>query len=428
MEQRHMSYVPWSPRTWRATANAGLDLVYGVIVGSLLVSFLSLGIGLLVIGIGLFVIAGTLVAARWFGAAFRAKLAGVLLVEIPGRRLRQPEGRGILRAMWSTVTSRAAWKELLHGVLMVVLGPLWVLLVTVSWSLAFALIGFPFYAPRAPDGPALHWHLLGGSYDAREWSGRIVAGLLGVGMLFVASWIAGLTARADVALARGLLGRNEAEELRAQVDTLRTTRAAVVDAADAERRRIERDLHDGVQPQLVSVAMNLGLAQRKLEEDPDAALELMKQAHEESKRAIVELRNVIRGVHPAVLAERGLDPALSALAARSPVPVTVDVGPELGSQRLDPTVEAVAYFVVAEALTNVARHAEAKQADIRVRLNGDRRLVVDVHDDGRGGATPLPGSGLSGLADRVAAVDGTLTVNSPPGGGTVITLEVPCES
>ena len=127
-----------------------------------------------------------------------------------------------------------------------------------------------------------------------------------------------------------------------------------------------------------------------------------------------------------MLAERGLDPALSALAARSPVPVTVDVGPEVASRRLDPTVEAVAYFVVAEALTNVARHAEAKRADVRVRFDGDRRLVVQVQDDGRGGATPAAGSGLSGLADRVAAVDGTLKVTSPPGGGTLITVELPC--
>ncbi len=248
-----------------------------------------------------------------------------------------------------------------------------------------------------------------------------------MGLLFVASWVAGLTARADVALARALLGPRESDVLRGQVTALRSTRAAVVDAADAERRRIERDLHDGVQPQLVSLAMNLGLAQRKLDTDPEVASALIGEAHEEAKRAITELRNVIRGVHPAVLAERGLDPALSALAARSPVPVTVDVAPELADRRLPATIEAVAYFVVAEALTNVARHAHAGTATVTVEAPADR-LVVRITDDGVGGALPVPGSGLAGLRDRVAAVDGTLTVDSPPDGGTVITVELPCAS
>lgn len=420
-----MTYLPWSPRTWRATANAALDLPYGVVVGTLLVAGLSVGAALLVLVVGVGVIVATLVVARWLGALFRAKLDGVLLAPVPGRPP-LPQERG-WRRLVSPLRSTGHWKELMHGLLMLVLGPLWFALVVGSWSLAFALLGFPLYSTRVPDGPSVEWHLLGSTYDPRAMSGRIVAGGLGILLVFVAGWVSGLTARGDIWLARTLLGPNEAELLRAQVTTLRTTRAAVVDAADAERRRIERDLHDGVQPQLVSVAMNLGLAQRKLDSDPESARELVAQAHEEAKAAIEELRNVIRGVHPAVLAERGLDPALSALAARSPVPVAVEVAPDLSRRRYDPTVEAVAYFVVAEALTNVARHAQATRAEVTV-TETDGRLVVRVVDDGRGGATALPGSGLAGLRDRVAAVDGTLTLDSPPGSGTAVTVELPCAS
>jgi signal transduction histidine kinase len=422
-----MKHFPWSPRTWRATANAALDLPYGVVVGALLIAGLSVGISLIIVVAGIFIVAATLLFARWCGAAFRAKLSGVLLVDVPGRPKPQPAG-GIWAGTWALLRSPAAWKDLLHGVLMLVLGPLWFSLVTATWSAAVATLTFPLYASQIPDGPAVEWDLLGFSYDVRGLSGRILQGILGVALLFVASWVAGLTARADVGLTRALLGPNEAELLRAQVDTLRTTRAAVVDAADAERRRIERDLHDGVQPQLVSLAMNLGLAQRRLDDDPEGAAELMRQAHEESKRAITELRNVIRGVHPAVLTERGLDPALSALAARSPVAVTVTVDSTVSTFRPGATVEAVAYFVVAEALTNVARHSGATQALVDVRFTAPDRMLVSVSDDGAGGAVATPGSGLAGLADRVAAVDGTFAVVSPPGGGTIVTAELPCAS
>ncbi len=422
-----MTYVPWSPRTWRATANAALDLVYGVIAGTVLITGLALGIGLLVLGVGVLVILATLLVARWLGWGFRAKLSGVLLAEVPGRPPSVPKGTGFWRSLVGVLRDPGRWLELLHGLLMLLLGPLWFTLVTGFWSLALAVLGFPLYASAIPDGPAVQWRVLGTTYDARELLGRVLFGAAGVLLLFVASWVAGLTARADVAMARALLGQRESDALRSEVTTLRSTRAAVVDAADAERRRIERDLHDGVQPQLVSLAMNLGLAQRKLDTDPQAASALIGEAHEEAKRAITELRNVIRGVHPAVLAERGLDPALSALAARSPVPVTVDVARELADRRLPATIEAVAYFVVAESLTNVARHAHAESASVIVEAKGDR-LVVRISDDGVGGAVPVPGSGLAGLRDRVAAVDGTLTVDSPPGGGTVITVELPCAS
>jgi signal transduction histidine kinase len=416
--------MPWSVTTWRATANAVLDLPFGIVVGGLLFTGVALSIGLGVIGVGVLIALGTLWLAHVFGRVARAKLFATLGTDVPGYSWpvgdpTAPWVRRTLRRLGST----RPWKELAYGLTTVVLGPLWFAVVVSCWALAFATVAFPAYASFIPDGPAVQW----GDLDPRGVGGRILAGILGIGLLFLAAALAHLTAAADVGMARALLGPSESEALRAQVSTLRETRAAVVDAADAERRRIERDLHDGVQPQLVSLAMNIGLARRRLETDPAGVDPLLEIAHDEAKRAILELRNVIRGVHPAVLTERGLDPALSALAARSPVPVTVDVDPSLEARRAPATIEAVAYFVVAEALTNVARHSGASKASVSVRRT-PTQLLVWIADDGRGGASPAPGSGLAGLSDRVAAVDGKLIVTSPPGGGTVVYVELPCAS
>jgi signal transduction histidine kinase len=193
--------------------------------------------------------------------------------------------------------------------------------------------------------------------------------------------------------------------------------------AATERRRIERDLHDGAQQRLVALAMDLGMAREKLASQPEAARALIDEAHDGAKRALAELRNLARGIHPAVLTDRGLDAAISALAARSPVPVEVDV--QLHG-RPPAAVESTAYFVVAEALANVAKHAAATHAEVRV-IRKDEWLLVEVCDDSVGGADPA-GGGLAGLADRVAAVDGRLAVASPQGGPTVVRAELPCGS
>jgi signal transduction histidine kinase len=192
--------------------------------------------------------------------------------------------------------------------------------------------------------------------------------------------------------------------------------------ADAERRRIERDLHDGAQQRLVSLAMNLGLARAGLTHLPEDARQVIAEAHDEAKEALAELRHLVRGLHPVILEDRGLDAALSGLAARSPVPVQLDVHiPE----RVPPTVEAVAYFVVSEALANTAKHAGAGHAGVSARRDGDV-LWVMVTDDGMGGADPSRGTGLAGLAQRARSVDGTLSISSPAGGPTTITAELPC--
>jgi len=210
-------------------------------------------------------------------------------------------------------------------------------------------------------------------------------------------------------------------ELRARLVELRASRARLVEAADEERRRIERDLHDGAQSRLVAVALTLRLARMGVHGDSETAA-LLDTSIDELRHSLDELRDLARGIHPAVLSERGLDPAVRALAARAPVPVDIVGGP---TGRLPAAVETAAYFVVAEALTNVSRYARAAHATVRVeRVNG--RLLVDVSDDGIGGATPGGGSGLRGLSDRVAALSGTLEVSSPPGHGTRLRAELPC--
>jgi signal transduction histidine kinase len=214
-----------------------------------------------------------------------------------------------------------------------------------------------------------------------------------------------------------------ARALRTRVDDLRDARQRILTAADEERRRIERDLHDGAQQRLVAVTLTLRLAQSRIATDPAGAAELVAQAREEAQLAINELRELARGIHPALLSDRGLGAALEALATRAPVPVQVSGVP---AERLCQKVEACAYFVTAEALTNVAKYAKASEAFVDLSIENDC-LRLQVRDDGVGGADLSTGTGLGGLRDRVDALDGRLDLHSPPGGGTTITVEIPVE-
>jgi signal transduction histidine kinase len=222
--------------------------------------------------------------------------------------------------------------------------------------------------------------------------------------------------------ARLLLAPTPAAELRLRVAHLTVTRADAIDAQAAELRRIERDLHDGAQARMVSVGMTIGLAERLVRRDPAAALKLLAEARASSTTALVELRDLVRGIHPPVLAERGLEGAVRALAMSLPVPT--DVTSHLPG-RLDTPVESAVYFAIAEALANMGRHSHAKSAWVTMR-HADGRLVVEVGDDGVGGAQAARGTGLQGIARRLNAFDGTMTVSSPPGGPTVLTMELPC--
>ena len=246
-----------------------------------------------------------------------------------------------------------------------------------------------------------------GAGDGALWAGLIVTALLP--FAFLGGLLRSHVARLDA-------------ELRARMEELRASRVRIVEASDTERRRLERNLHDGAQARLVGLALLLGHARRRADADPDEVPDLLDRALVELRTSLAELRDLARGIHPAVLSERGLDAALYALAARAPVPVTLDSD---GDGRLPEPVEIAAYFVVSEALANVAKYAGATEANVALRrANGS--VTVDVTDDGVGGADAARGSGLRGLADRVAALDGTLSVESPPGRGAHLHVEIPC--
>jgi signal transduction histidine kinase len=407
-----------SARTWLAVTHLLAGLATGMIGFSVALAGLVAGIGLLVaflLGVPV------LLVTLWFGWQFarleRARFALLLGVEIaaPPPRATRPAG---WRARWWLVTSAAVWRDLAYALVRFPLGLAQTILVCVWWATAASLLALPAYNGALPGG--------GAHADGLRVSGPAelaVACLAGLVLLLAAPAVTRALAAADVVVARWLLGPGRRSGLTARIDELETSRARVVDAGEAERRRIERDLHDGAQQRLVSLAMDLGRARARFGDDPDAAAQIVAEAHEQAKLALTELRNLVRGVHPPVLSDRGLDAALSGLAALSPVPVTVSADQ---AGRCPPSVEAIAYFVVAEALTNVAKHAGASHADVTVTRHG-ATLTVTVSDDGVGGADPR-GQGLAGLADRVAGVDGHLSVTSPAGGPTVIEVTLPCGS
>ncbi|MEV0715755.1 histidine kinase, partial [Asanoa sp. NPDC050611] len=225
-------------------------------------------------------------------------------------------------------------------------------------------------------------------------------------------------------VARGLLAPTGAARLSARVEQLAETRAAAVDASAAELRRIERDLHDGAQARLVALNMNLGMAEAMFDSDPDTARSMLADARAGARTAMSELRDLVRGIHPPLLADRGLPGAIQALALASSIPVDLDLRLD---RRLPAPMESAAYFVLAEALANAIKHADADRITLSVTDLGSR-LSLRLSDDGRGGADPARGTGLRGIERRLAAFDGTLRLTSPPGGPTVVEMELPCAS
>ena len=372
--------------------------------------------------------------------AIKNALAG-LLAGLAGGVLLGALGVIAWAALVSLVQGPGGWEHaavyVVVTVLVIVLLP-WVVqgLALLQRSRIHATLGVEIPAPHRARARA-SW-LAGAWLDAatgRQLGYHLLAVLTGAGfavlaILFpVVPALARWTTRTDEWLARKLLGPSRGEELALRVESLARSRADLVDAADAERRRIERDLHDGAQQRLVSLAMNLGMTRERFEDESEPVREAIAAAHEEAVLALTELRQFIRGLHPAVLSDRGLVAALSGLAARVPLPVRLQVDvPRPASA----AVEAVAYFIVSEALTNVAKHAQATRVEVTVTRTGTI-LRIAVADDGRGGAAfgasdGAGGTGLRGLAQRAAAVDGTLKIDSPRGGPTVVTAELPCES
>ena len=409
--------APFDRRTWLATSYAVFGTVVGVLGALVLLLVLSsLALSFTVVG-ALALLGATLAGARRLGRAERTRAEVFLDVVIADPHL-PTEGK-----WWQRVVARATrsetWREVAYLVLLGPISLIGAVLVLAAWTGAAVLVLLPLYNPALANGGAHLFSLVVDSVPATA-----LVGLVGIGLALAAPWIARAVAGAECRLAANLLGPSERAALATRVDELRARREQLVDVVEAERRRIERDLHDGAQQRLVALAMNLGMAKEKFDKDPAAARALMEEAHQDAKLAMVELRNLARGIHPAVLSDRGLDAALSSLAGRAPVPVAVDVQV---AERPPAAVETTAYFVVAEALTNIARHSGASRAAVTVaRQNG--HLKVEVTDDGIGGADTSRGTGLAGLLDRVQAVDGTLRIHSPAGGPTILTVELPCGS
>src|SRR6266540_5095109 len=403
-------------RTYTQAIDLALDpfigLAYSLVFGFLLL----LGLALAATVVGLPVLGEVVMITRAAMGLERARARALLGVAVDA-----PPSPGMPVGWWSRIKAmlgdRTGWRAVGYTFVLPFSGILGFTAAAI-WAGGIAALLYPVWRWL--------WPVQAGSYGALTGVGYL-AGISAAGLVLTiaGAWIVRAAARVDATLVRGMLGPSPAD-LSRRMDALKASRAAAVNQAAQERRRIERDLHDGVQARLVSLAIELGRARQRLEagEAPEAAAGMIAEAHEEAKRAVTELRNLARGVHPAVLTDRGLDAALSALVARSPIAVEVDV---CLPERPPTSVETIAYFVIAEALANVAKHSKARRAEVSVRT-GTGAVVVEVTDDGAGGAHPAKGGGLAGLQERLQAVDGRLSVSSPAGGPTVVRAELPCAS
>ncbi|WP_335934595.1 sensor histidine kinase [Streptomyces sp. PTD5-9] len=360
---------------WKELAHLLANLPMAVAGFVYTVFMIAVGVGLSVSVIGLPLLAVGLHGARLVGRAERGRARAMLGVRIdePSPMVLSRSEQGFFPWLWSSLKDPVGWRAALYS------------FIRLPWGvLTFGVVCVSFF---------LLWPVL--------------------------PFITRFLANADRAMVRGLL--SPSDELERRIAELESDRGVVVDTAAADLRRIERDLHDGAQARLVALAMDLGLAKEKLTDDPGAAARMVDEAHGEVKTALQELRDLARGIHPAVLTDRGLDAALSSIASRCTVPVTVTA--DLPA-RPAAAIEGIAYFTVSELLQNVSKHSGARSASVEVWRAGDR-LMLQVTDDGRGGARLDGGTGMAGLAERLGAVDGLFVLDSPVGGPTTITAELP---
>ncbi|NLU83240.1 sensor domain-containing protein [Rhodococcus sp. HNM0569] len=413
--------APFAARTWRealyclvagALGVVGIGYLYVGVGGGLLLSLTVVGIPIL---------AAVVAGGRAWGALYRA-LGGTLL----GSRTTAPPPLhtkpGVLGFIGSWLTDRAGWRGLafvlVKGIVGPVLGYLALVFSAMSVFTAISPIPWVLVHPTNIDeyGNERHSMFQFGSVYFDTWPKMLAASAVGVVACFLAPWPIRAIGALDRFLISALLGPTARDT---RVHELETTRAAAVEDASATLARLERDLHDGTQARLVTIAMALGRAEDRIAHGGDAA-PLIEDARTSAKEGLAELRELVRGIHPPAL-DLGLAPALETLAARSPVRVDLDVALATRPSR---GTETIAYFSAAELLTNVVKHAGTGHASLTVRDDG-ATLVLTVRDDGAGGADPATGTGLAGLASRAATVDGSVDVSSPSGGPTVVTVTLP---
>ncbi|WP_329313761.1 sensor histidine kinase [Streptomyces sp. NBC_01262] len=415
--------APLQARTWRELLYLLLNLPMGIIGFVYAVTMLSLGAGLLVTFLGVFVLALLLAGCRGLGTVERQRARSLLRLEVAEPGPVRPKARGFMPWLGAQLGNGVSWRHVIYSFVHFPWG-----VFTFTVSVTFVTYGWGFLTyplwqwvfPVYVHQPGLQ--IFGRSDGSGWWLDSpfelAVTSCVGLVLVLVTPWLIRGMAHVDRGLVRGLLGPSR---LATRVTELESDRGVVVDTAAADLRRIERDLHDGAQARLVALAMGLGLAKEKMREDPVAAAGMVDEAHGEVKLALQELRDLARGIHPAVLTDRGLDAALSSLAARCTVPVSVTV--DLPGRPV-PAIEGIAYFTVSELLQNISKHSGASRATADVWRSGDR-LMIHVIDNGRGGASLAGGSGLAGLAERLDAVEGVLAVDSPAGGPTTIAAELP---
>ncbi|WP_407286954.1 sensor histidine kinase [Streptomyces sp. BP-8] len=415
--------APFSGRTWREFLYLFLSLPMSIVMFTYAIAVISLGAGLLVTFLGIPLLAGGLAGNRGLGSVERARARGLLALDVADPEPVRPSKPGVMGWVGAVLKSGVSWRHLLYSLLHFPWAVFSFVLSVTFWTIGWALLAYPLWRwtfPAYLDQPGIQmWGDGSGNGFYLDTTAEIwITSGMGLLLVLAGPWvIRGLT-QVDRVMVHGLLGPSS---LATRVVELESDRGVVVDTAAADLRRIERDLHDGAQARLVSLAMDLGLAKEKLAQDPEAAARMVDEAHGEVKIALQELRDLARGIHPAILTDRGLGPALSALAARCTVPVKVTVDLD---HRPAAAIEGIAYFTVSELLQNVSKHARATRATVDVWCTADR-LVVLVTDDGRGGARTDAGTGLAGLAERLGSVDGLLIVDSPIDGPTSITAELP---
>ncbi|MER5943000.1 sensor domain-containing protein [Streptomyces sp. NPDC001928] len=414
--------APFEGRSWREFGYVLLSLPISIMLFVYAITMVSLGVGLLVTFLGIPVLAAGLAGCRGFGALERARARALLDLEVAEPEPLRMRRRGFMGWMGAVLKSGTSWRSLLYAVLHLPWATFSFVVAVNVWAFGWAMLTYPLWFWVFPmwagqDGLQLYGDETHRMYLDNPFEITVTA-LVGLLFTLATPWIVRALTTVDRLLVHGLLGPSR---LATRVVELESDRGVVVDTAAADLRRIERDLHDGAQARLVALAMDLGLAKEKLAEDPQAAARMVDEAHGEVKTALQELRDLARGIHPAVLTDRGLDAALSAVSSRCTVPVEVQV--DL-TERPVPAIEGIAYFTVSELLQNISKHSRATWAAVDV-WRVENRLMLQVVDNGIGGAATSGGSGLSGLAERLDAVDGILVVDSPVGGPTRITAELP---
>ncbi|MFE6049417.1 sensor histidine kinase [Kitasatospora sp. NPDC056446] len=394
MAQHPLSFLT-SSWPWRSVAYLASGVLVGAAAVAVLAAGLVIGLVLLVVLVGVAPLVGVVLSSMTVATIERRRLRLVDLDDTPNPH-REPEERGVRAWISTRLTEPVTWREL--GFTLMSAAALWWL----DLLVLFFSFGVPALSFEAADGDTWPWAVFG-------------AFVLLASPYTVTSW-----AGARAALARTMLAPRD-EELGSALQEVHASRVRLIDAFDAERVRIERDLHDGAQQRLISLGMTLGLMHLDTPEGSPLSAQLT-EAQAQLSAAHEELRTLIRGLNPPVLTDHGLAAAVREQASRFPLPVEVDLSLP---GRLPRHVETNVYYLISEAMTNIARHSGAASAKVSGRYHADL-LVLEISDDGHGGADPALGSGLTGLADRLTAVDGRMRVSSPTGGPTLLHVEIPC--